>query len=324
MENRSFEGTNDKPCVAEMSLISSAFLICLYAVSSMTCLFGNCVVLLAIYQTKTLRTVSNFFIASLAVADISVGFFMNPILISKAALNIWQGNHWLSKLADFMWIQTTTSSTFNLCSVSIDRYVAITAVFKYHRIMTRKKCFAALTLIWLFSFLFASVRLFIDNSADLPRLWISTTVLTVIIPLFLIGFCYLKIYCAARTQIKKIAERKISAEEARLSAMNRKAAWTAGIVIFLFVVMWLPSFLASCIELTTANRCKKLEVDYAWFWLAFLCFCSSAVNPWVYTIRVPEFKNTLRRILSRKRMSRELSRSIAASFRNSKSNPSAL
>ena len=135
-----------------MSLISSAFLICLYAVSSMTCLFGNCVVLLAIYQTKTLRTVSNFFIASLAVADISVGFFMNPILICKAALNIWQGNHWLSKLADFMWIQTTTSTTFNLCSVSIDRYVAITAVFKYHRIMTRKKCFAALTLIFLVCF----------------------------------------------------------------------------------------------------------------------------------------------------------------------------
>ena len=317
MNNTSLTRVNN--CTTELSLISSAFLIGLYAVSSLTCLFGNGIVFLAIYQTTSLRTVSNFFIASLAFADVSVGVLMNPILISKVALDLWQSNHWLSKLADFMWIQTTTSTTFNLCAVSIDRYIAITAVFKYHRVMTRKKCFIALTLIWLFSLIFASVRLFIHNPANLPRLWISTTILTVLIPLFLIGFCYVQIYSAAKAQIKKIAERKLSAEEARLSAKNRKAAWTAAIIISLFVIMWIPSFVASLIELTTVDRCKKLRIDFAWFWLAFLCFCSSAVNPWVYTIRVPEFKNTLRRILGRKRLKRELSRSIAASFRNSKS-----
>ena len=317
MNNTSFG--RDVYCSTEFSLISSVILIGLYGLSSTFCLFGNGIVLLAIYQTTTLRTVSNFFIASLAFADVSVGLFMNPILISKVALDRWQGNHWLSKLADFIWIQSTTSTTFNLCAVSIDRYVAITAVFKYHMVMTRRKCFVALTMIWIFSFLFGSVRLLINNPVKLPRLWISTTILTVIIPLFLIAFCYLQIYHAAKTQCKKIAECKLSAEEARLSAKNRKAAWTAAIIISLFVIMWIPSFVASCIELTTFDHCRKLRIDFAWFWLAFLCFCSSAVNPWVYTIRVPEFKNTWRRFLSRKRLKRELSRSIAASFRNSKS-----
>ena len=306
-------------CSARFSLESGTILICLYSLSSAFCLFGNGIVLIAIYQTTTLQTVSNFFIASLSIADVSVGLLMNPILISKVALDRWQGNHWLSKLADFMWIQSTTSTTFNLCAVSIDRYVAITSVFKYQRIMTRRKCYVALTVIWLFSFIFGSVRLTINNPARLPRLWISTTILSVIVPLFLIAFCYLQIYYAARAQCKKIAERKLSAEEARISAKNRKAAWTAAIIISLFVVMWIPSFIASCLELTTVDRCKKLRIDFAWFWLAFLCFCSSAINPWVYTIRVPEFKNTLRRILGRNRLKRELSRSIAASFRNSKS-----
>lgn len=312
--------SREENCTFELSLISTVFLICLYSLSSAFCLFGNGVVLLAIYQTTALRTVSNFFIASLAFADVSVGLFMNPILIAKVALDRWQGDHWLSKLADFMWIQTTTSTTFNLCAVSIDRYVAITAVFKYHRVMTRKRCFVALTIIWLFSLIFGSVRFLITNPGILPRLWISTTILTVIIPLFLIAFCYLQIYHTAKAQCKKIAERKLSVEEARLSAKNRKAAWTAAIIISLFVIMWIPSFVASCIELITVDRCRKLRIDFAWFWLAFLCFCSSAVNPWVYTIRVPEFKNTLRRILGRKRLKRELSRSVAASFRNSKSN----
>ena len=305
-------------CTAELSLLSAILLICLYGLSSAFCLFGNSVVLLAIYQTTALRNVSNFFIASLAFADLSVGLFMNPILIAKVALDQWQGEHWLSKKADFMWIQTTTSTTFNLCAVSIDRYVAITAVFRYHRVMTRQKCFIALAMIWIFSFIFGSVRLFISDPAILPRLWISTTILTVIIPLFLIAFCYLQIYLAAKKQCRKIAQRKLSAEEAQLSVKNRKASWTAAIIISLFVIMWIPSFVASCIELVTVDRCKKLRIDFAWFWLAFLCFCSSAVNPWVFTIRVPEFKNTLRRILGRKRLRKELSRSIAATFRNSK------
>ena len=316
--NNTTGGTVDN-CTAHLSLISSVFLIGLYSLSSITCLFGNGIVLLAIYQTTALRTVSNFFIASLAFADVSVGVFMNPILMSKVALDLWQGNHWLSKLADFMWIQTTTSTTFNLCAVSIDRYVAITAVFKYHTVITSKKCFGALTFIWIFSIMFASARFFIHNQAILPRLWISTTLITVVVPLLLIGFCYVQIYWAAKAQIKKIAKRKLSAEEAKLSAKDRKAAWTAAIIISLFVIMWTPSFVASCIELTTVDRCKKLRIDFAWFWLAFLCFCSSTINPWVYTIRVPEFKNTLRRILGRKRLKRKLSRSIAASFRNSKS-----
>lgn len=196
-------------CSARFSLESGTILICLYSLSSAFCLFGNGIVLIAIYQTTTLQTVSNFFIASLAIADVSVGLLMNPILISKVALGRWQGNHWLSKLADFMWIQSTTSTTFNLCAVSIDRYEAITSVFKYHRIMTRRKCYVALTVIWLFSFIFGSVRLTINNPARLPRLWISTTILTVIVPLFLIAFCYLQIYYAARAQCKKIAERKL-------------------------------------------------------------------------------------------------------------------
>lgn len=305
-------------CTAELSLLSTILLICLYGLSSTFCLFGNSIVLLAIYQTTALRNVSNFFIASLAFADLSVGLFMNPILIAKVALDQWQGEHWLSKKADVMWIQTTTSTTFNLCAVSIDRYVAITAVFRYHRVMTRQKCFTALAMIWIFSFIFGSVRLFINDPAILPRLWISTTILTVIVPLFLIAFCYLEIYRAAKKQCGKIAQHKLSAEEARLSVKNRKASWTAAIIISLFVIMWIPSFVASCIELVTVDRCKKLRIDFAWFWLAFLCFSSSAVNPWVFTIRVPEFKNTFRRILGRKRLRKELSRSIAGTFRNSK------
>ena len=309
---------NEKVCVAEFSLLSAVFLTSLYGLTSVACSIGNGVVLIAIFQITTLRTVSNFFVASLAAADLLVGVFMNPFLIAKVALNVWQGNHWLSLAADFMWIQTTTATTFNLCAVSVDRFIAITAVFNYHTVMTRKKCFAVLSTIWVFSLVFASVRLTMTNPSSLPTLWITSTALTVIAPLLLISFSYVQIYRAAKSQARKMAEQKLSAAEVMMSLKNRKAALTAAIIISLFVITWIPSFVASCIELKTIDRCKKLKIDFAWFWLAFLCYLSSAINPWIYTIRVPEFKHTLRRILGRRRLRRELSRTIEASIRNSK------
>ena len=50
---------------------------------------GNALILLAIYRQKT---VSNAFIASLGVADFSVGVIINPLWVSKSVLNIWQSD----------------------------------------------------------------------------------------------------------------------------------------------------------------------------------------------------------------------------------------
>lgn len=299
-------------CERELNLISSAILICLSSLAGITAIVGNAFVMLAIRQTTTLRTVSNYFIASLAAADFSVGLTMYPVLIAKIALNIWQGEHWLSKTADFLWMQTTTTTTFNLCAVSVDRYIAITSVFKYHRIVTKRKSCRAIAFIWIFSLIFASLRLYVTNPDHYAKLWVATTLLTMVLPLIMIGFCYCRIYKEARSQSRKIAQNAISAEEAVLSAKNKKAAWTAAIIIGLFVVFWMPSFVASFVELFIEEPCQKADIDYAWFWIAVLSFSSSAFNPWVYTIRIQELRNTVRRIFHRRKIPREFSRTSRA------------
>ena len=285
----------------ELPSISSVVLICLSTLSGLTAFIGNGLVVLAIHRATTLRIVSNYFIASLAVADLSVGLLMYPVLIGKVAANIWQGEHWLSKTADWLWMQTTTTTTFNLCAVSLDRYVAITCVFHYHRIVTKKKTLRAIAFIWVFSLVFASLRLLVTSPQHHSKLWIATTLLTVVLPLMVIAFCYHRIYKEAKSQSQKIAKNTFTREEAVLSAKNRKAAGTAAIIIGLFVAFWLPSLVASIVELIVEQPCQKAKVDYAWFWIAVLSFSSSAFNPWVYAVRLREFRNTIVRIVKLRR-----------------------
>ncbi|EDO43480.1 predicted protein [Nematostella vectensis] len=215
-------------CRGNMSNASMILFVILNFFSGLAAFSGNTLVLAAVYYLRGHRKTSHYFLASLAVADLSVGVIMNPVLASKAVLSIWQGEHWLSKTADFMWLQTTTATALSLCAVSYDRYAAIRGVFSYQSLLTRPRAILIILTIWLFSILIGTSRLFIRNPNAHSVLWISSTLLTVIIPLLLIAYCYTKIYTAAKIQRQKIAENSLTRKQTRNSLKNKKAAYTVG------------------------------------------------------------------------------------------------
>ena len=89
-------------------------------------LLGNCLVVLAVFLDSRLRTVTNLFIVSLAMADLSVGVAVLPFSASLEVLNLWIfGEIWCSIwLAVDVWM--CTASILNLCAISLDRYLAVT------------------------------------------------------------------------------------------------------------------------------------------------------------------------------------------------------
>ena len=83
-------------------------------------LFGNCLVVLAVFLDSKLRTVTNLFIVSLAMADLSVGLAVLPFSASLEVLDMWIfGEIWCSIwLAVDVWM--CTASILNLCAISLD------------------------------------------------------------------------------------------------------------------------------------------------------------------------------------------------------------
>ncbi len=94
---------------------------------------GNALVIHAIRTEKRLQTVANYFICSLAVADLLIGLYVMPLSIAYFVTGEWHMGlivcqAWLS--VDYV---CSTASIFNLFILSLDRYWSIRYPLKYLR-----------------------------------------------------------------------------------------------------------------------------------------------------------------------------------------------
>ena len=297
---------SSEECTGELEYVTSIFLAVLHAISGFLSILGNAVVLLSVYQTPTLHTVSNYYIASLAVGDFLVGAVLSPLWIAKSTLNVWRNQHPLTVAAEIMSVQTLITTTFNLAAVSLDRYLAITDSFYYMRVMTVRRCVLAVTLIWMFSFAFSFLRLLITEPVDLPKLWIAVAIVGYILPFAVISYSYYHIYHAAKRQSRRIeaearavsvvSEAGPSDPTTRQTKSNRKAANTIGIIIGIYLLLAFPSMVITGIQLLTTNDCLKIRIIRYWFWGALCSFSSSAVNPWIYSARNRDYRQAFKRV----------------------------
>ncbi|XP_055323907.1 octopamine receptor Oamb isoform X2 [Sitodiplosis mosellana] len=113
---------------------------------------GNCLVIAAVFCSHKLRSVTNFFIVSLAVADLLVGIAVLPFSSVWEVFKVWIfGDLWCSIwLAVDVWM--CTASILNLCAISLDRYVAVTRPVTYPSIMSTKRAKLLVAGVWVLSF----------------------------------------------------------------------------------------------------------------------------------------------------------------------------
>ena len=87
-----------------------------------TVIAGNILVMIAIKRERVLRTITNYFVASLAFADCLVGLIVMPVSIVHEIMN----KYWIfGQDACDLWhsfdVLASTASILNLCVISMDR-----------------------------------------------------------------------------------------------------------------------------------------------------------------------------------------------------------
>lgn len=275
-----------------------------YGLAGLAAIIGNAVVLWLIARNESLRTISNLFLTSLAAADFLVGMGIAPVWIIKRCLG-YKADTYLQtdgKANDYLWIHTTVATTFNLCCVSLDRYIAIIHPLRYKDILNKRRCYVLIATVWLVSLILPCSRfLVMDGSV---ALWLSFTIITVFMPMIVITFCSIRILRVAAEQSKKMkTDSTIQNQDAvKKGKKNFKAAKTVSIVVGLFVVCWFPSLVTSLVNYFAPDRCglnKLLSYYTVWTSVEALAFTSSGINPWVYCLRNEEFYEALIRTFPR-------------------------
>lgn len=278
----------------ELSSAAAIALSMWLSLTGLAAVSGNAVVLWLFYKHESLRTTSNRFIASLSAADFLVGLVISPVWI---AVRFWiqpPETHDLTTVLDVLWIHTTATTTFNLCCVSVDRFIAIRFPFRYEAILTTKRCYFLIIFAWLASLFLPLPLIFID----VERLWLSLSVLTFLVPTTVVAFCYFWIFKAARKQMRRIKnETSNKQKKACRAKQNYKALKTVGFVLGVFIASWIPCLAVSILhQFEAKDLCLNHKFYVAvWPWIETVAFTSSSINPWIYCFRNGEFREVWHR-----------------------------
>ncbi|XP_072308220.1 adenosine receptor A1-like [Eucyclogobius newberryi] len=270
---------------------------------------GNILVVLVVYVNRGLRNTTFFFIVSLAVADIAVGLLVIPlaIVISLGLKTQFYTCLFLSCLL----LTITQSSILSLLAIAIDRYLRVKIPTKYCSVVTKERAWTAVGLCWVFSFLMGMVPMTGWNnhgamgpSSNIPCTFVGVIRMDymvyfnffgwVVVPLAIMTFLYVQIFWVIRRQLNSRAEATCDAE--RYYQKELRLAKSLALVVFLFIVCWMPIHIMNCINFF----CKDCKIPTVALNVGiFMSHVNSVVNPMVYAFRIKRFRVTLIEITSR-------------------------
>uniref|UniRef100_H2U3R9 Dopamine receptor D4 n=1 Tax=Takifugu rubripes TaxID=31033 RepID=H2U3R9_TAKRU len=129
---------------------------------------GNVLVCLSVYLEKALKTTTNYFIVSLAFADLLLAVLVLPLFVyAEFQGGVWTLNVLMCDGLMTMDVMLCTASIFNLCAISVDRFIAVSVPLNYNRKHVDHRQLVLLSATWLLALAVASPVIFgINNVPD--------------------------------------------------------------------------------------------------------------------------------------------------------------
>ncbi|XP_019380874.1 PREDICTED: 5-hydroxytryptamine receptor 2A [Gavialis gangeticus] len=153
LTNLSCEGSLSPPCFSSwIQLPEKNWPALLTVIVIVLTIAGNILVIMAVSLEKKLQNATNYFLMSLAIADMLLGFLVMPV----SMLTILYEYRWpLPKTLCPVWIYLdvlfSTASIMHLCAISLDRYIAIRNPIHHSRFNSRTKAFTKIIAVWTIS-----------------------------------------------------------------------------------------------------------------------------------------------------------------------------
>ncbi|XP_026852662.2 trace amine-associated receptor 6-like [Electrophorus electricus] len=277
-----------------------SFLSCI----SVCTVFLNLLVILSISHFKQLHTPTNLLILSLAVADLLVGLVFMPVNTMQLRDSCWYLGKMACTIVLIINFISMSASLCNMVFIAVDRYIAVSDPLLYSTKVTVRKMSLFIILGWSCSLLYILIYLYFNDhllpSQILSRchgeciLFIKSSLVTTdlvisfICPCSVILILYSIIFTLVRRQAKAVRSMlnaTSNRHRAKVSkSSNSKAAKTLGIVVCVYLALWIPFYLCS---LTVENI---TSFSLLWTVLTWLILINSSVNPIIYAIFYPWFR----------------------------------
>lgn len=124
------------------------------ALTTVASLIGNSLVCVAFYRNSRLRTVTNVYVLSLAIADLTVASLVYPFSTIASGFRRWPFSHNFCQFSGFLVYYWAQVSLCVLALTSINRYFCVVKPHWYATFFTRKKTALSIFSVWIFLFIF--------------------------------------------------------------------------------------------------------------------------------------------------------------------------
>ena len=259
---------------------------------------GNGFITFLVCNKRQLRTKTNAFIVSLAVADFCVGMSVVPLLFLYEMTSNRSYSQGLYKgMLIIRWL-FQDASVVNLCSLVLDRYIAVVKPYKYITFMTHNRVAQMIFFSWTITFIF----IFLEAS-----LWLSLkspVILKVFIWLVIIFFEFLPCCMVMFSLISMLRvvyrQHRTSCILARQLRFNHRVLYrphekSAAVVMIIIVTFFLVCYglYLRCGFVIVLNDKKCNDFQYK----VPLLVLNSAVNPVAYAFFKRDIKQEFKRVI---------------------------
>lgn len=201
-----------------LEIISVSIIVALLAAFTIG---GNLLVIIAFRIDKQLQTITNYFLLSLAVADLAIGIISMPLYTVYLLMGHWP----LGPLLCDLWLSLdyvmSNASAANLLVISFDRYLSVTRPLTYRANRTGRKAVMMIVLVWVISTLLWTPWIFawphIEGKRTVPTddcyiqflytnafVTIGTHIIAFWLPVIIMTILYLKIYRETKKRQKRM------------------------------------------------------------------------------------------------------------------------
>lgn len=123
-------------------------------------IFGNLLVIVSVMRHRKLRIITNYYVISLAFADMLVAMFAMTFNASVQIFERWLFGRFMCDVWNSLDVYFSTASILHLCCISVDRYYAIVKPLMYNLFMTKRTVAMMLLATWVSPAILSFVPIF--------------------------------------------------------------------------------------------------------------------------------------------------------------------
>ena len=248
----------------------------------------------------------NYYLISLAAADLLAGLLVVPLSIYPALTDSWAFGDVLCSIAGYVEATLWAVSVYSFMWISVDRYLAIRKPLRYETVQTPSRCQCWVIFTWLTSMLACCPPLLgyakpvFDQQAFVCHMnWTDMAAYSVTLVILVLGptlativYTYFYIFNTMRKMRSSLLAQDKEYATALSENLSNPTHLMSFVLVMTFWLSWLPFICLTLYEFVAQHRLDVPFLHFSVFWLGV---CNSFWKVLIYMIMSPNFRSRLKR-----------------------------